>query len=111
MAHRPATVYKYIRIGPDNWQYAKPAYCANGKIKPNVVVVGNRTETHAEGNYYLRLHAGKGTWQKIVVGCPHFALAGFYCDSSKAAQAFLAPIRRKLRLTKLKWIVARFVLN
>ena len=65
MAHRRATVYKYIRIGPHNWRYAKPAYSANGRIKPNVVVVGNRTETHAEGNYYVRLHTGKGSWRKI----------------------------------------------
>ena len=65
MAHRRATLYKYVRLGPQKWGFFKPAYGPNGKIKPNIVVVKGKPEAHPEGNYYLRLHAGKGSWRNV----------------------------------------------
>jgi hypothetical protein len=100
MAHRRATVYKYIRIGPDDWRYAKPSYSANGKIKPNVVVVGNRSETHTEGNYYLRLHAGKGSWRKIGPNAADAERAAQYEESLLTAIAHGIPVTRRLEEPK-----------
>ena len=41
-----------------------PRYCpvvlsANGRIKPDVVLVGNREERHSEGAYYISWYEGK----------------------------------------------------
>ena len=64
MANRKVSIWKYVKIG-DSWRYKAAAYGANGKIKPDVVLVNNTHQYHPEGNYYLRLSAGKGSWKKI----------------------------------------------
>ena len=46
------TIYKYVRTHK-GWRYCKAAFHPNGKIKPNVVVVGGVEEKHTEGRYCL----------------------------------------------------------
>ena len=56
MAQSKFTLYKYVKMGDGSWRYKKAAFYSNGKIKPNVVVVGKNAqgkpieETHAEGS-------------------------------------------------------------
>lgn len=46
------TIYKYVRTDK-GWRYCKAAFHPNGKIKPNVVLVGGVEEKHTEGRYFL----------------------------------------------------------
>jgi hypothetical protein len=48
------SIYKYVRTDK-GWRYCKAAFHPNGKIKPNVVVVGGVEEKHTEGRYFLTL--------------------------------------------------------
>ncbi len=52
------SIYKYVKTAK-GWRYCRPACGANGKLKPNVVVVGGKEETHAEGYYVLNVD---GQW-------------------------------------------------
>jgi hypothetical protein len=45
-------IYKYVRTDK-GWRYRKAAFHPNGKIKPNVVVVGGVEEKDSEGKYFL----------------------------------------------------------
>jgi len=54
------TIYKYCKTAK-GWRYCKPAWGRNNKLKPNVVLVGGREETHPEGMYYLNVD---GQWEK-----------------------------------------------
>jgi hypothetical protein len=64
MAQSKFTLYKYVKLGDGSWRYKKAAFYSNGKIKPNIVVVGKNVqgrdieETHADGTYYLN-HNGQ----------------------------------------------------
>ena len=40
MAQSKFTLYKYVKMGDGSWRYKKAAFYSNGKIKPNVVIVG-----------------------------------------------------------------------
>jgi integrase len=52
---------------PDGKRYCPVVTSANGRIKPNYVVVEGREESHPEGSYYLDWnHAGKRT--RVSVG-------------------------------------------
>lgn len=59
MAQSKFTLYKYIKLADGSWCYCKAAFYSNGKIKPNIVVVGKDAEgksieeTHAEGKYVM----------------------------------------------------------
>lgn len=53
-------IYKYCKT-TKGWRYCKSAWGKNNKLKPNVVVVGGREETHLEGMYYLNVD---GQWEK-----------------------------------------------
>ncbi len=59
MAQPKFTLYKYVKL-QGGWRYCKAAFHDNGKIKPNVVIVGKdkHEEKHSEGSYYLA-HAGQ----------------------------------------------------
>jgi integrase/recombinase XerD len=35
------------------WRFCTPAFAANGKLKPNVVLIDGEEQTHAEGRYYI----------------------------------------------------------
>jgi integrase len=58
------TVWKYVRTSK-GWRYCRPSYSANAKIKPNVVLVDGKEETHPEGAYYLNIDR---RWEKVG-GC------------------------------------------
>ena len=49
------TIYKYVRAAK-GWRYYKAAYHSNGKIKPNIVIVGGVEEKHPEGQYFLNFN-------------------------------------------------------
>ncbi|HEY1472395.1 MAG TPA: tyrosine-type recombinase/integrase [Candidatus Acidoferrum sp.] len=49
------TLYKYVRTD-NGWRYYKAAYHSNGKIKPNIVIVGGGEEKHPEGQYFLNFN-------------------------------------------------------
>ena len=65
MAQSKFTLYKYIKLDDGVWRYKKAAFYSNGKIKPNVVIVGKNTkgmpieETHIEGKYVMNHN---GAW-------------------------------------------------
>jgi integrase/recombinase XerD len=52
MALPKYTLYKHVKL-EFGWRYCKAAFHTNGKIKPNVVLVRKKEETHREGAYYL----------------------------------------------------------
>jgi len=54
------TIYKYCRTAR-GWRYCRPACAANGKLKPNVVMVAGKEETHGEGYYVLNVG---GKWAR-----------------------------------------------
>jgi len=60
MAQPKFTLYKYIKLQA-GWRHRKAAFHDNGKIKPNIVIVGKdkHEEKHPEGSYYL---ANVGQW-------------------------------------------------
>jgi len=59
MAQSKFTSYKYVKLDDEIWRYKKAAFYSNGKIKPNVVIVGKDTKEkpielmHAEGKYVM----------------------------------------------------------
>lgn len=65
MAQSKFTLYKYIKFADSSWRYKRAAFYSNGKIKPNIVVVGRDAkgkpieETHAEGKYVMNHN---GAW-------------------------------------------------
>ena len=46
------SIYKYCKTDA-GWRYGKAAFNANGKIKPNIVLVREREERHTEGSEFL----------------------------------------------------------
>jgi integrase len=92
MANRRVSVWKYVRLGP-NWRYCKPAYSANHKIKPDVVIVNGGHVYHPEGNYYLRFSAGKGSWRKIGPKAADAVRAADYEESLLSAKAMGIPVK------------------
>ena len=61
MGLRKYTIYKYVRTDR-GWRYCRPVFASNNKIKPNVVLVKGREETHAEGYYVLQVDS---QWERI----------------------------------------------
>jgi len=65
MAQSKFTLYKYVKLDDEFWRYKKAAFYSNGKIKPNVVIVGKDAkgkpieQTHAEGKYVMNHN---GAW-------------------------------------------------
>jgi site-specific recombinase XerD len=65
MAQSKFTLYKYVKLKDEVWRYKKAAFYSNGKIKPNVVIVGKDAkgklieETHVEGKYVMNHN---GAW-------------------------------------------------
>jgi integrase len=46
------SIYKYVRTDK-GWRYCKAAFHDNGKIKPDIVLVGDAEEKHPEGSYFV----------------------------------------------------------
>jgi hypothetical protein len=65
MAQSKFTLYKYVKLKDEVRRYKKAAFYSNGKIKPNIVMIGKDAkgksieETHAEGKYVMNHN---GAW-------------------------------------------------
>ncbi|HEV2521401.1 MAG TPA: hypothetical protein VGT24_03390 [Candidatus Acidoferrales bacterium] len=52
MSEAKLRIYKYVHTGK-GWRYCKAAFHPNGKIKPNIVIIGGLEEKHSDGRYFL----------------------------------------------------------
>src|SRR5277367_633936 len=57
MANREVNLTKRVQT-PHGWRYCRVVLSANGRIKPDVVLVDDKPETHSEGAYYLEWREG-----------------------------------------------------
>ena len=57
MANREVNLTKRIQT-PHGWRYCRVLLSANGRVKPDVVIVNGRQECHKEGAYYLEWREG-----------------------------------------------------
>src|SRR6202011_2803527 len=57
MANREVNLSKRVQT-PHGWRYCRVVLSANGRIKPDIVVVNGKEERHAEGAYYLEWREG-----------------------------------------------------
>ena len=55
------SLYRYVR-SPKGWRYYKVVYSANGKIKPNVVLVDGKEQPCSEGEFFFNL---EGKWVSV----------------------------------------------
>ena len=57
MANREVNLTKRVQT-PLGWRYCRVLLSANGRVKPDVVVVNGKEERHSEGAYYLEWREG-----------------------------------------------------
>src|SRR5258707_4440554 len=57
MANREVNLTKRVQT-PHGWRYRRVLLSANGRVKPDVVVVNGKEERHSEGAYYLEWREG-----------------------------------------------------
>ena len=57
MANREVNLTKRVET-PHGWRYCRVLLSANGRVKPDVVVVNGQEERHHEGAYYLEWREG-----------------------------------------------------
>jgi integrase/recombinase XerD len=57
MANREVNLTKRVQA-PHGWRYCSVLLSANGRVKPDVVVVNGKEERHPEGAYYLEWRDG-----------------------------------------------------
>src|ERR1700682_4940909 len=57
MANREVNLTKRVQP-PHGWRYCRVVLSANGRVKPDVVVLNGREERHPEGAYYLEWRDG-----------------------------------------------------
>lgn len=57
MANRDVNLTKRVQT-PQGMRYCRVVLSANGRIKPDLVIVNGRSETHKEGAYYLEWREG-----------------------------------------------------
>lgn len=57
MANREVNLTKRIKT-PDGLRFCAVVLTANGRIKPDVVLINGREERHHEGCYYLDWYEG-----------------------------------------------------
>jgi hypothetical protein len=58
---------KYVNIGGHQWRFCQVVVSANGRIKPDCVIVAGKPELHREGAYYIEWYE-KGTRRRRSVG-------------------------------------------
>ena|SRR5437867_1308137 len=58
---------KYVRVGDDRWRFCPIVTSANGRIKPDYVLVAGQPELHREGAYYIDWYE-KGSRRRRSVG-------------------------------------------
>jgi integrase len=66
MANREVNLTKRIETA-QGWRYCRVVLSANGRVKPDVVVVSGKEEKHPEGAYYLEWREG-GKRVRLSVG-------------------------------------------
>jgi hypothetical protein len=57
MANREVNLTKRVET-PKGWRYCRVAFSANGRVKPDVVIIDGREERHLGGAYYLSWREG-----------------------------------------------------
>jgi integrase len=57
MANREVNLTKRVQT-PEGWRYCRVVLSANGRVKPDVVIVNGREERHPEGAYYVEWREG-----------------------------------------------------
>jgi integrase len=57
MANREVNLTKRVQT-PHGWRYCRVLLSANGRVKPDVVLVNDNQERHPEGAYYLEWREG-----------------------------------------------------
>ena len=57
MANREVNLTKRVQT-PHGWRYCRVVLSANGRVKPDVVIVNGKEERHPEGAYYLEWREG-----------------------------------------------------
>jgi len=57
MANREVNLTKRVQT-PRGWRYCRVLLSANGRLKPDVVIVEGKEERHTEGAYYLEWREG-----------------------------------------------------
>jgi integrase len=57
MANREVNLSKRVQT-PHGWRYCRVVLSANGRVKPDVVVLNGKEERHQEGAYYLEWREG-----------------------------------------------------
>jgi integrase len=55
--NRECNLTKRVRTA-DGWRYCRVALAANGRVKPDLVIVNGKQEVHSEGAYYLEWREG-----------------------------------------------------
>lgn len=58
MANRQCNLTKRIRLQDNSTRFAPVALSANGRVKPDVVLLAGAQERHPEGNYYIEWYEG-----------------------------------------------------
>jgi integrase/recombinase XerD len=66
MANREVNLTKRVET-PHGWRYCRVVLSANGRVKPDVVIVNKKEERHPEGAYYLEWREG-GKRVRLSVG-------------------------------------------
>ncbi|MGC2610579.1 MAG: tyrosine-type recombinase/integrase [Candidatus Sulfotelmatobacter sp.] len=56
--NRECSVSKRIQT-PHGWRYCPVVLSANGRVKPDAVLINGKEERHPEGSYYISWYAGK----------------------------------------------------
>jgi integrase/recombinase XerD len=64
--HREVNLTKRVQT-PEGLRYCPVVTSANGRVKPDAVIVGNREERHPEGSYYIEWRSD-GTRIRLSVG-------------------------------------------
>ena len=66
MANREVNLTKRVQT-PQGMRYCRVVLSANGRVKPDLVIVNGKSETHKEGAYYLEWREG-GKRVRLSVG-------------------------------------------
>src|SRR5713101_4390842 len=64
--NRQCNVTKRVETA-QGWRYCRVVLSANGRVKPDAVIVNGNTEHHSEGAYYLEWREG-GKRKRVSVG-------------------------------------------
>jgi len=58
MANRQCNLTKRIRLSDNSTRFAPVVLSANGRVKPDVVLINGKEERHPEGAYYIEWYEG-----------------------------------------------------